>query len=592
MTSDRSRGRVTRTPEALMLGISLLIIGLIAFLSYRSGEAAHTARQEGRITEDILTLDAALLSTLKDAETGQRGFLLTGEERYLDPYNAAIAAMPALLDRMRATSALRPDQAARFTSIEPLLTQKLSELKSTIDFRRAKRLPDAMAIVETDRGKQYMDEVRAICAEIERVEVKRRDDFDAAAAASAANLRRVSVGGSLILAVFLVLSTIAIFRGIARRDELFRRAFAGETLLATTLAGIADGVIATDADGRITFINPVAQKLTGWGEAEANGSPINRVFQIVNETTRLKVDNPIDKALAQGVVVGLANHTNLISKTGGEVPIDDSAAPLWDAQDNLIGAVIVFRDISARRNAEDALRISNQELQQFVDAAAHDLRAPLGTVKVMAQLLAKQFAQDLGPSGLELTGHINRGLERSLNLLEDLLAFARATHFDESAAKPTSLDAAFQSAVENLKTEIEASGAIVTCELLPTVTMDRAHALQLFQNLLGNALKYHGDTPPRIHVAVRKDNAEWLLSFADNGIGIAHAYIEEIFKPFKRLHGDSHPGSGIGLSTCQKIVKGYGGRIWAESVPGAGSTFFVALPAVEEEVGKPTAAAG
>jgi signal transduction histidine kinase len=139
----------------------------------------------------------------------------------------------------------------------------------------------------------------------------------------------------------------------------------------------------------------------------------------------------------------------------------------------------------------------------------------------------------------------------------------------------------FQSALENLKADIERTGATIISEPLPVAVMHEAHAIQLFQNLIGNAVKYRGGERPRIHVRARQKDGEYLIEVADNGIGIDPQFVEQIFKPFKRLHGDEHPGSGIGLATCQKIVNGYGGRIWAESAPGQGTKFFFALPVGE-----------
>lgn len=570
-----------------MLGASLVIVGLIAILSYRSGEAARVAEQERKSAEGIVRVSALLLSTLKDAETGQRGFLLTGREDYLAPYNQAVAAMPGILDRFRTATASQPDLARQVQNIERLAGQKLAVLKATIELCRANQPAAALAMVDTNRGETYMAEIRASGGEVEQTALARLEGFEANAGASAANLSSVSIGGSLLLGVFLALATITIFRGLDLRDALLRQAFAGEKLLATTLAGIADAVIATDAQGRITFINPAARDLTGWSEREASGAPIQQVFAIVNETTRLKVDNPVEKALQQAIPMGLANHTNLISKSGQDIPIDDSAAPLRDEQGNTVGAVLVFRDISARRRAETQLRSANQELQQFVDTAAHDLHAPLNSVNAMAQMLAARYTRELGAEGQELIGYVTAGLERMRKLLDDLLDFARASHFDETTAEAIPLDGPFQAALQNLKPEIERTAATVTCDPLPVAAIHEAHALQLFQNLLGNALKYHGQDPPRIHVRAAGHDGEFQIAMTDNGMGIEPEYLEQIFKPFKRLHGDAYPGSGIGLAACQKIVNGYGGRIWAESAPGKGSTFYVALPGTESAPDRP-----
>jgi PAS domain S-box-containing protein len=426
--------------------------------------------------------------------------------------------------------------------IEPLVSQKLSELKDTIDLYRTNRVSEALAIVNSDRGRAYMDQIRSICAQIEEIAAARLDHFQSEAEKAASNLRRGSLGGSLVLVAFLVLSTIAIFRGMTRREELFRRVYASEKLISTTLTSIADGVIATDEQARITFINPVAQQLTGCSESEAIGAQIHRVFVIVNETTRLKTSNPLEEALQQGKAVRLANHTSLIPKTGEEIPIDDSAAPPKDERGKLIGAVLVFRDISAGRKVERQLRNANEELQQFVDAAAHDLSSPLNTVNVMAELLANQFQHELGPKGDELVGHISGAIARMKRLLDDLLAFARASHFEKESAVPISLDAPLQLALQNLKGEIQSNGATIDWGSLPFVALDEAHAVQLFQNLIGNAIKYRTGESVRVQIRAERKDGECLIAVTDNGIGIEREHLDKIFKPFKRLHGAAYPG--------------------------------------------------
>ena len=177
-----------------------------------------------------------------------------------------------------------------------------------------------------------------------------------------------------------------------------------------------------------------------------------------------------------------------------------------------------------------------------------------------------------------LIGFITKGVGRMTQLLEDLLAFAQASHFDRSIAQLTPMDGAFQISLENLQAEAERTGAAITFDPLPVVAVHEAHMVQIFQNLIGNALKYHSGNAPRIHVSAQQSTTDWTIRVTDNGIGVAPEYREQIFLPFKRLHGEEYPGSGIGLATCKKIIAGYGGRIWAESTLGQGSIFFFTIP--------------
>lgn len=182
-----------------------------------------------------------------------------------------------------------------------------------------------------------------------------------------------------------------------------------------------------------------------------------------------------------------------------------------------------------------------------------------------------------------MAGFITRGLERMNKLLEDLLSFARASRFDSTATEPVSLEKALQAVRENLKSEIEKTGAQITADPLPSVNAQEAHVLMLLQNLIGNALKYHGQQPPRIRITTQQQHDALLINVTDNGIGVPQEYAGKIFQPFERLHGEEYPGSGIGLATCRKIVTGYGCRIWVTSKPGCGATFSFTLPIAQAQ---------
>jgi len=562
-----------------MLIIASAMVILIGLLSFWSSESQRAAAGELRVSREIGDTTDDLLSMLKDAETGQRGYVLTGKDTYLEPYNTATASIPGLVNRLRSATAGLPVQRERVEALQPVVAAKLQELAKTIEMRRSQGLTAAIEVIDSGRGKVLMDDIRARSAEIRDLADRRATESSAIAERNSALLSFVSIAGSLILLGIIALSAVTIFRSLAHREELYHRASASAEFLKVTLTSIGDAVIATDAAGRITLINPVAQNLTGWSEQKALGTPITEVFQVVNETTRAAVENPVEKAIAQGVVTGLANHTILISRNGQETPIDDSGAPIRGPEGDIQGGVLVFRDISARRETERQLKESNEQLKEFVAAAAHDLRSPLNSVSTMSQLIALRLQDQIGGEGRDLLGYIIKSTQRMLHLLEDLLAYAQASHFEPAQAKRVSMDRGLETALENLRAEIESANATVTAEALPEVTAHEAHLVQLFQNLVGNALKYRSDAAPRVRISCRKHKGEWVVEVSDNGIGIEPQYEKQIFKPFKRLHGEDRPGSGIGLATCQKIVSGYGGRIWLKSEPGQGSTFFFSLPA-------------
>jgi len=234
--------------------------------------------------------------------------------------------------------------------------------------------------------------------------------------------------------------------------------------------------------------------------------------------------------------------------------------------------------------ANAALARSNAELEQFAYVASHDLQEPLRMVGSFAQLLAKRYRGQLDADADDFIGYVVEGAVRMQQLVNDLLTYSRVGRTDKERM-PVDCSAVFASACANLATAIEEAGAAVTADRLPTVRGEQSQLLQLFQNLIGNALKFRkDDRPPRVHVGARRQGEEWLLWVQDNGIGIEAQYAERIFLVFQRLHHRrEYPGTGIGLAICKKVVEHHGGRIWVEAEPGRGSTFFFTLPAREEE---------
>ncbi|TAN52180.1 MAG: hypothetical protein EPN26_08170, partial [Rhodospirillales bacterium] len=228
------------------------------------------------------------------------------------------------------------------------------------------------------------------------------------------------------------------------------------------------------------------------------------------------------------------------------------------------------------------------DLEQFAFAGYHDLKAPLRTTNMYLQLLERRFSNQLDADGREFIGFARDGIQRMSVLVTDLLSYIRAGHENFQPAK-VDLNDVLEEAKAALKATIEETGAVIEADWLPMVTGSKPQLVSLFQNLLANAMEYRReDAPPHIRIKAGSRSEIWEISVADNGIGIDPQYCEQIFELFKRLHAsDKHPGTGIGLSLARKVVANHGGRIWVESVPGQGSTFFFTLPYVLEEQKSP-----
>jgi PAS domain S-box-containing protein len=363
-----------------------------------------------------------------------------------------------------------------------------------------------------------------------------------------------------------------------------REALAKESeLLATTLKSIGDAVIVTDAQGLITFINSEGERLTGWKQADAAGKQLPVVFRIVNEETRATVENPVDKVLRTGSVVGLANHTLLIAKDGTEIPIDDSAAPIVPAGGSLLGVVLVFRDFTARRNAERALREEAKRKDEFLAILSHELRNPLAPISIAVEILQRTGPQD--PQLKKLRDVIERQTKQLTRLLDDLLDMSRISSGKISLKRERlDLSVAVSSAVESIRPQMDSKNHELSVELphKPVfVDGDGVRLAQVVANLLSNAARY-SDPGGRIELKVDREGTDAVIRVRDHGIGISSDQMSRIFDMFTQVHHSfegAQGGLGVGLSLSKQLVGLHGGSIEAKSAGlGKGSEFVVHIP--------------
>jgi light-regulated signal transduction histidine kinase (bacteriophytochrome) len=250
----------------------------------------------------------------------------------------------------------------------------------------------------------------------------------------------------------------------------------------------------------------------------------------------------------------------------------------------VVGAVAINTDITEQKRAEEslarqaeALARSNADLQQFAYFTSHDLKEPLRTITSFAQLLAKRYEGKLDADADEFIRFIISGAERMDSLITALLTYSRVINLQPVPFVPVEIQSTLDWAMMNLQTLIEENKATIKNDELPSVMGDRLQLVQLWQNLLGNAIQFRSEEPPQIHISAQRRDGDWLVGLTDNGIGIDPRHAQRIFGVFKRLHGRDIPGAGIGLAICQRIVEKHEGRIWVESKPGEGSTFYFTI---------------
>jgi len=356
-----------------------------------------------------------------------------------------------------------------------------------------------------------------------------------------------------------------------------------ETKYQELLEAAPDAMVIVNHAGEIVLLNVRAETQFGYGSDELIGQQVRNIIP-EGFAERLVADALRSDAAARAQQIEGGIELTGRRKDGSEFPIELMLSPLESGEETLVTAAI--RDISRRKAVETQLLAkiaelnrSNEELQMFAYVASHDLQEPLRMVASYTQLLSRRYKGRLDADADDFIAFAVDGVSRMEQMIHDLLAYSRVgtntTTFVE-----TSSEEAMQQALVNLRGAIVQSGALVTHDPLPRVLADDTQLIQLFQNLVGNAIKYQGPDVPMIHVSASRDDAElWKFSVKDNGMGIEPQFFERIFGMFQRLHKrEEFAGIGMGLAICRKIVERHGGSISVESSPGQGSTFHFFLP--------------
>ncbi|HKQ79969.1 MAG TPA: CHASE3 domain-containing protein [Blastocatellia bacterium] len=587
-------------------GLVLAILLINAMVSYR---ATHRLIDNERLvthTYEVLTELEGVLSTMDDAETGERGYLLTGEKSYLEPYQSAVGAIQARVERLKRLIADDPNQQARIPALERDIADRLDNLNRQIDRRRNGHAEGARQVVMLGAGNRQMDAIRHDIVGMESDEnnlLKRRSEELNASGRYAFLTDFVTnlIACALLSSVsYVVISDVTARK---RADEALRQQ---REWLQVTLSSIGDAVIATETNGAVTFLNPVAESLTGWKQEEAQGQSIREVFNIVNERTREPVENPALRAMREGLIVGLANHTLLIAKDGTEMPIDDSGAAIKGADGKIIGAVLIFRDITERRLVEEErskllaseraarekAEAASRSKDEFVAMISHEIRSPLNSILGWAQMLREgKIDQAETVRAVEI---IERNARAQSQLIEDLLDISRViTGKLTLNVRSVELPQIIEAALDSIRPAANAKSIQLRARLESRVSLvsgDPNRLQQIVWNLLSNAVKFtprHG----RVEVSLERVDSRLQITVSDSGVGISPEFLPFVFDRFSQANTSSerkYGGLGLGLAIVRHLAELHGGTAQADSPgEGQGATFTVTLPvkAVCEEMG-------
>jgi PAS domain S-box-containing protein len=587
----------------LLLGLATLALvqvfsGAMAYRNTRRlrEDAAWVAR-----THEVLEALQDSLVTMLNAETGQRGYLLTNDPGYLQPYSAAVGRARAKIRRVKALVADDALETHSFEVLETLYEAKFQELDRTIQLQE-KDPALARNLVRTHLGRDLMTSIR------ERVEEIGRDEHALLALREGTSRHsyRVAVGFGALFALLGLAMTAGFLAKLL--NHLQDRARHEESLelqrrwLAVTLNSIGDGLIATDQAARVTLVNPSAGKMTGWDPEEAIGQPLAGILPIIDDATGQPLVNPAGRVLAEGIERDLGHHTLLVKKDGSTLPIEDSAAPIVDGEGRVVGMVLVFHDITERRAAEAEKVVREARLQEarnletlvvLAGGVAHDFNNLLTSILGNANLVS----MTLGPEGrtANYLGAIETAALRAADLTGQLLAYAGK---GKVMALEEDLNHLVKEVIGSLPSVLTRRAALrcALCDSLPLVLGDATQLAQVVANLVTNAEEAcpEGGTGSITLETGEEELDEaglqgwpWILpvlpglyatlAVRDPGSGMAPEILTRAFEPF---YTTKFAGRGLGLAAVAGILRNHWGGLWVRTEPGRGSTFKVFLPAL------------
>ncbi len=570
----------------VLTGFFLLLLVLIAnaFITRRQ-LAVQVANQSWVLHSRLVLFELSQIeSLLKDAETGQRGFLYTGQERYLAPYNFAVKQVDPHIQKLAHLTADNPRQQANISQLRGLTQEKLRELDQTIELYKSGQADEAKALVLSDYGLATMDKIRQLTNQMMQeetlVEQMRMDAYQRSIRSTV-----LSIYFATILAVFgLLLLAFRILREMDLREKHAFEIREREEWFRVTLTSIGDAVIATDRKGIVTFLNPIAAQLTGTNYAQAKGRPIQDVFPIFHEYSHQASENPVKKVLDHGKIVGLANHTVLRHRDGSLTPIEDSAAPIRNDSGDVVGVVLVFRDATYDRKSQEVLRKAEKlaAAARLAATVAHEINNPLEAVGNLIYLA--KGAPEMPTEAMQQLTMAEQELARVSHLTRQTLGFYR----ESSAAVSVEVPELIESVLSLYSNKFNSKNISVVRDFgeCPRIEVVRGEMNQVVANLISNAADAVGHNGViTIRLACKESAAGPVVHLAveDDGPGVTEENAERIFEPFFTTKKDV--GTGLGLWVVKEIVERHGGAIGVNSQNGnglRGAIFTVQLPCDRE----------
>lgn len=566
--------------QLINAGLIFLIVAsflVILFVSYTSIiKLLDNNYWESRTYEVIIKADA-LISDLQNAETGQRGYVITGEEAFLDPYTEALQNVYNDFQNLNNLTKDNPAQQKRVADMKPLIDLKLLELSDNIALRKYKGMAPAIAEVSTGASKKTMDSIRQIETDLKNEELKLLEQRKFNSQQTATETQLVLLwGGAASFLLYLLINYIIskfVIKDLVSRPFLIKEkqaVFYARSLIEASL----DPLLTISPSGKITDLNEAAIKATGISREKLIGTDF-----ISNFTNPEEAREGYERVFRRGSVSDYP--LTIKSKEGKTMDVLLNASVYKNEAGIILGVFAAVRDYTRMKQATEAIELINREMEAFSSSVSHDLRAPLRVIDGFAKMLSEDYALKLDDNGKRIILNIQDSAKQMKTLIEDLLAFSRLGG-QEIKKEFVPMAVLVKEVFDELKHALPDRKIDCHINELIDTKADRDTLRLVWTNLLSNSIKY---TRPRdnalIEVSSRLDNDKIVYSVKDNGVGFDMKYIDKLFNVFQRLHGsDEFEGTGIGLANVKRIIERHSGQVWAEGKVGEGATFSFSLPKI------------
>jgi PAS domain S-box-containing protein len=573
--------QTTQKRLGVLVGFGILLILILgnAFITRR--QIADQSEIESWVshTQQVLFELKETEVLLLKAESAKRAYLYTGAPEYLGAFRTASSGVDAQIDIVAKLTADNPRQQAIIPELRSLIKARIAEMDQTIALYQSGEPHQARILILTDTSRHTMDRIEQSIARMESEETS----LDATRTATYAKITSRTIFSlyftTALKALVLLLLANYILRTIGLREKHALELQAREEWFRVTLTSIGDGVIATDKQGAVTFMNPISETLTGTTLAQAKGRNIVDVFSIVNEHTRQPAENPVQKVMEFGHVVGLANHTVLKRKDGIQIPIEDSAAPIRSENGEMLGVILVFRDVTKERKHQELMRKTERlaAAARLSATMAHEINNPLQSVASLVYLAKSSPAAT--PEIVEQLNLADQELNRVAHITQQTLGFYRDSPATESVDLPNLIESVILLYANRLHGKaIRIDRNFGDC---PPVQAVSGEVKQVISNLIANAadaVAKHGTITITLRPAEKAGKKMVQFLIEDDGLGIPAENMDHIFQPFFTTKQDV--GTGLGLWLSKEIVERLGGSI--EVIPResglTGAAFSILLP--------------